>query len=246
MAKRIDRRQRWNEDVYRLKEYGIPIKKTGKNSWSVDLRKNLSKLFELDLRDPAVKRGLNAIRNKQLESMGAARRRLQKVLEKESLSERETKEIKGRIRDIRQTEEMLKANRRSGKQMVLDLQDALQERVKPVGISGIRREAINRAYNIFASGVFTDKIDMKTFNQIREMAARFGFNVVDDLFSAMDALRRAKYNRPSDQVVEDYFRELSGQVRDFIREGKIPEADKESGEALIKLIDDLLSAPFFQ
>ena len=246
MAKRIDRRQRWNEDVYRLKEYGIPIKKTGKNSWSVDLRKNLSKLFELDLRDPAVKRGLNALRNKQLESMGAARRRLQKVLEKESLSERETKEIKGRIRDIRQTEEMLKANRRSGKQMVLDLQDALQERVKPVGISSIRREAINRAYNIFASGVFTDKIDMKTFNQIRELAARFGFNVVDDLFSAMDALRRAKYNRPSDQVVEDYFRELSGQVRDFIREGKIPEADKESGEALIKLIDDLLSAPFFE
>ena len=118
--------------------------------------------------------------------------------------------------------------------------------MKPVGISGIRREAINRAYNIFASGVFTDKIDMKTFNQIRELAARFGFNVVDDLFSAMDALRRAKYNRPSDQVVEDYFRELSGQVRDFVREGKIPEADKESGEALIKLIDDLLSAPFFQ
>lgn len=246
MAKRIDRRQRWNEDVYRLKEYGIPVKKTGENSWSVDLRKDLSKLYELDLRDPVVKKGLNALRNKQLESMGAARRRLQNVLNREALSERETKEIKGRIRDIRQTEELLKANRRSGKQMVLDLHDALQERVKPVGIKGMRREAVNRAYHIFSSGVFADKVDMKTFNKVRELASQFGFNIVDDLFAAMDALRRAKYNRPSDQAVEDYFRSLQGEVRGYIREGKIPELDVNIGERLIKLIDDLLSAPFFE
>lgn len=213
MAKRGSKRAEWNKAVYRLKEYGIKIRATGKGSYTVDINSELSKLRLLDVKDPVVKAGLQALVNKQRESLSAARRRLQNQLDNAindfSLFPGQVNRIKERIKKMAEQEQRLKNNNRMGKSSLIQLGEVIGERARGVTKKDILERFRQRGIYIMAAGIYKEgyrQISNEMFDRLAELAGYFGFELTQMLIDATEMARVHKI--PSDQVVRDTLRRI--------------------------------------